>query len=59
MVLRVELSDEEGNRLSRSMKKTRDVVVMLRAMVVMQSAEGWIAGLMGLHADYVRGLVRR
>ena len=62
MVLRVELSDEQGNRLRRLMKATRDVVVLRRAMVVMQSAQGYtpprIAELMGLHVDYVREIVK-
>ena len=38
-MLRAELSDAEGNRLHRLMKKTRDVVVLRRAMVVMRSAQ--------------------
>lgn len=62
MVLRVELSDEQGNRLRRVMKKTRDVVVLRRSMVVMQSAQGYtpprIAELMDLQVDYVREIVK-
>ena len=62
MVLRIDLSDERGNRLRRRMKATRDVVVLQRAMVVMQSAQGYtpprIAELMGLHVDYVREIVK-
>lgn len=62
MVLRVELSDAEGNRLHRLMKATRDVVVLRRAMVVMQSAQGYtpprIAELMGLDVGYVREIVK-
>ncbi|MGQ0797228.1 MAG: IS630 family transposase [Methanobacteriota archaeon] len=62
MVLRAELSDEEGNRLHRLMKATRDVVVLRRAMVVMQSAQGYtpprIAELMGLDVGYVREIVK-
>ena len=60
-MLRAELSDAEGNRLHRLMKATRDVVVLRRAMVVMQSAQGYtpprIAELMGLDAGYVREIV--
>ncbi len=62
MVLRVELSDEEGNRLRRLMKRTRDVVVLRRAMVVMQAAQGYtaprIAELMDLNVDYVREIIK-
>jgi len=62
MVLRVELSDEEGNRLHRLMKATRDVVVLRRAMVVMQSAQGYtpprIAELMDLDVGYVREIIK-
>ncbi len=48
MVLRVDLSDEEGNRLRMLMKKTRDVVVLRRAMVVMQSAQGYTPPRIGI-----------
>ncbi len=62
MVLRVELNDAEGNRLHRLMKATRDVVVPPRAMVVMQSAQGYtsprIAELMGHDVGYVWEIIK-
>ncbi len=62
MVLRVDLSEEEGNRLRRLMKRTRDVVVLRRAMVVMQAAQGYtaprIAGLMDLSPGYAREVIK-
>jgi len=45
LVLRVELSGEEGNRLGWPMTQMRDVVVLRRAMIVMQSAQGLGEGL--------------
>jgi len=62
MVLRVELNDAEGNRLHRLMKGDEGRRRPARAMVVMQSAQGYtppkIAELMGLDAGYAREIVK-
>lgn len=62
MVIRVDLSDREGNRLRQLMRRTREVVTLRRAMVVMHSAQGFtpprIAELLGMSADHVRTILK-
>lgn len=62
MVLRVELGPEEGNRIRRLSRSTRSVVTLKRCLIVLHSAQGFtpphIAGMLGLHPNYVRTVIK-
>ncbi|MEM2870098.1 MAG: IS630 family transposase [Thermoplasmata archaeon] len=62
MVLHIRpISDEEGNRLSRLIKRTSNVVILRRGQVLLHSAQGFtppkIASLLGLSVEWVRHII--
>lgn len=63
MVLHIRpISDEEGNRLSRLVKRTNNVVTMRRAHVLLHSAQGFtppkIGELLGISTEWVRHIIK-
>jgi len=57
-----EITNEEGNRLSRLVKTTSSVVTMRRAQCILHSAQGfsppWIAGVLFMSPAWVRHIVQ-
>jgi transposase len=63
MVLHVrEISNDEGNRLSRLVKRTNNVVTMRRAQVLLHSAQGFtppkIGEMLWISTDWVRHIIK-